>query len=116
MKECSKAPLETFIISEILKEHDLKYIENSGFFEYAHGVWTLTPENRIKAYISDALGNYATGGRMSSICGHLQAMISSEEVFNTQMIYNFPNGVLDLETGELKEHSRAYYLHRQCCH
>ena len=108
LTDCYKSPAEQLIINEVLNDHNLKYIEGGGFFEYSHGIWRRTPDNVIKNYVSDALGLYATGAKLSSIIGHLKAKISSQEEFNTHDCFNFLNGTLNLTTGKLEEHSPGF--------
>ena len=108
LQEALRPPLEITIVQELMQKRSLKYIENLGFYEYTHGVWQMQPDNLIKGYLSHLLGRYTSGNRLSSLITLLRAETTSKEKFNQQPIFNFRNGVLDLETGELKEHSESY--------
>ncbi len=107
-KQALAAPPEDLIVEEIKEKHRLKFFDALGFYEYEEGVWKRRGDSEIKGYISDALGTYRAGKRISSIFILLKAETVSTERFNEQPIFNFRNCVLDLETGEQKEHSETY--------
>ncbi len=108
LQEALKPPLETVIVQELMQKRSLKYMEGLGFYEYTHGVWQKRADNLIKGYLSHLLGHYSSGNRLSSLINLLKAEVTSVEQFNQQPIFNFRNCVLDLETGEQKEHSESY--------
>ena len=108
LQEALKPPLETVIVQELMQKRSLKYMEGLGFYEYTHGVWQMRADNLIKGYLSHLLGHYSSGNRLSSLINLLKAEVTSVEQFNQQPIFNFRNCVLDLETGEQKEHSASY--------
>lgn len=107
-KKALRAPLEKMIVREVLDNHKLKHFEGLGFYEYAHGVWTRRVDNLIKSYIAKSLGYYASGAKLDTILKYLKAETTTEEKLNRQPIFNFRNGILDLETGEFKEHNEVY--------
>lgn len=106
--EAKKAPQESQIVDEIAKAHTLLYMKNDSFYEYQRGIWVERPEQVIQYYAKQALGDFAIYGRMRSAARHLMAVKFCDEEFNSQRIVNFPNGVLDLDTFELKPHSESY--------
>ena len=108
LKKALRPPTEKTIIQEIMAQRNLKYAEERGFFEYSHGVWKERSDNIIKSYIAERLGQYARGSNLSTILSYLKAETTTEELFNRQPIFNFTNCVLDLKTGEKKEHSPAH--------
>lgn len=107
-RQALSAPPEDLIVKEIVKEKRLKYFEALGFYEYTHGVWKSRSDTEIKAVIADAYGHYRTGARVGSALSLLKAEVVSTELFNQQDIFNFRNCVLDLSTGEVKEHSESF--------
>ena len=107
LQEVLKMPLERTIIEEIVKKYNLKYVEGLGFYEYRHGVWIKRPDNAIKGYFSDSLGQYSNGGKLESLLKFLKAETTTEELFNRKPLFNFRNCVLELETGKIREHSPA---------
>lgn len=112
--ECSKAPSEKIIVDEITRKYLIKYIEAVGFYVYDnHGTWRMFPDNVIKNIIAEFLGIFANGGKLNTTLTLLKAKTVTREEFNKQPVVNFPNGVLDLETGELKEHSASYMCSAQ---
>jgi len=107
LEQALKIPGEPEFIKEIKEKHKLKYIENMGFYEYRHGVWLERSDNAIGGYFLDILGHLATNARANGLIGHLAKNITSKEIFNRLPIFNFRNGVLELETGNFREHSEA---------
>ncbi len=105
LKEALKMPPESVIIDEMLKQYKLKYVENIGFYEYIHGVWTKRTDNFIRSYFVDRLGSYAQGNKLEALLKYLKAETTTEELFNRRPIFNFRNVTLDLATGEKREHS-----------
>lgn len=108
LKKALRPPIERIVIKEILKNHNLKYVECLGFFEYKHGVWLKCPDNFVKGIFADLLGNWASGGKLESLLKYLKAEITTEDMFNRKPIFNFRNCVLDLQTGEKKEHNPSF--------
>ena len=98
-------PPESVIIDEMLKQYKLKYVENIGFYEYIHGVWTKRTDNFIRSYFVDRLGSYAQGNKLEALLKYLKAETTTEELFNRRPIFNFRNVTLDLATSEEREHS-----------
>ena len=107
LKEALKCPPEPVIIDEMVKKYTLKYVENLGFFEYVNGTWIKRSENFIGGYLAGLLGTFFSGSKIGSLDKALKAIITSEELFNRKAIFNFPNCVLELETGKVREHSPA---------
>ena len=108
LKEAYKAPLESVIVQEVLDAHLLKYAENLGFFEYSHGIWRKIADNVVKNYCSGFYERWSAGSKLNSTLIQLKSATTTEEFFNRQAIFNFKNCVLDLKTGETKEHSPAF--------
>ena len=112
VKECIKAakksPLESTVAKEILSEHELLYMVNDGIYEYEHGVWRSIPFVAVQNMARIRLGNFATASLTAQIAKHIQIINHSTAGFNTQNIINMHDGVLDLQTMELREHSPAF--------
>lgn len=107
--ECLKAPSEKIIIDEMLSKMLIKYVEGDAFYIYDRaGYWKRYSDNAVKNLIAKTLGNYANGGRLNTVLSFLKARTTTTELFNRQEIVNFPNGILDLATGEMKQHSPIY--------
>ncbi len=105
LQEALKAPSEVVLVKEINEKYTLKYVEGLGFYEYRHGVWLPRSDNAIGGYFLDILGRWAANAKANALLGFLQKDITTEEMFNRKPIFNFRNGVLELETGVFREHS-----------
>ncbi len=108
LKEAKRPPLETTIAEEVTKRHDLRYLVNDSFYEYAHGVWNAEPVFTVQYYVRERLGRYATAAAMSAVTRHVMTLTHTTHEFNTQNIINFLDGVLELDTMELKPHANTY--------
>lgn len=107
-KQALRCPPESMIAEEVTGEYRLKFVIGLGFFEYVHGVWKRRDDMEICAYIGDRMGHWRTGARVKSILTLVKAECVSDARFNQQPVFNFSNGVLDLTSGEFKEHSEAF--------
>ena len=105
LKEALRLPPERNIIKEINSKYTLKYIENLGFYEYRHGVWLYRSNNEIGRYFIEILGLQASNSKTEALISYLEKELTSREVFNRKPLFNFRNGVLELETGNFREHS-----------
>ncbi|MBQ9526887.1 MAG: toprim domain-containing protein [Fretibacterium sp.] len=108
VKQALRCPPESMIAQEVCENRRLKYVIGLGFYEYTHGVWKRRDDVEICAYIGDQMGHWKTGGRVKSILTLVKAACVCDTLFNKLPIFNFSNGVLELETGEFKEHSEAF--------
>ena len=105
LKKALKMPAENLIVKEITDKYILKYVEKLGFYEYCHGVWMSRSDNAIGNYLISSLGNWANGSKLNTILSYLKKETTTDEIFNRKPIFNFRNGVLELETGKFREHS-----------
>ena len=113
-QECLKAPSEKIIVDELKKKYLIKYQEGVGFYIYDKlGYWKFFNDNEIKNVIADQLGVFANGGRLNTIFTLMKAVFSCRDEFNKDSVVNFPNGILDLETGEIKSHSASFMTNHQ---
>ena len=112
-KDCKTAPNDEIIAEEVLKEHKLLYNPNIAFFEYNGKYWIKRTDNAIEKYISEALGPYKTGPRLSSIIRVIKSMVSTDQLFNSSSVMNFSNGTLELLNEEpyykFREHKETDY-------
>jgi len=96
-KDCKSAPLDKIIADEIISKHRLLYNEKISFFEYNGRFWTMRTDTEISAYITSALGSYATGSKITSILKVIKAAVVTDKLFNVQPVINFINGTLEIE-------------------
>lgn len=106
-KSCFKAPAEDEIVKTIKNNYNLRYSESLGFYEYKNGRWNRRSDTEIQSYISDELGFYRTGSRISSITKLLKSDVVSSELYNQKPILNFRNGTLELDTFNFREHRES---------
>lgn len=91
-----KAPSEDMISKKVTTAHELRYLENVGFYEYRRGVWRKTDDTQVMAYIGDELGRYRTGSRLSSILKIVKTDTVTDQPFDRKPLFNFINGTLEL--------------------
>lgn len=95
---------EMDVANAVVENHQLKYSNGVGFYEYKHGCWRLVADSTIKQYIIDELGDKATNAKQNNVCGLLKTMTVEEATFNRAPVWNFINGTLELDTGIFREH------------
>ena len=108
VKEAKKPTLESQIAEEIVKSHDLIYQVGDGYYEYSHGVWGEIPMLAVQSYARDKLGKFATSANTGGVARHVSILKYSTAGFNRQNVINLLDGVLDLETMTMQEHSPAF--------
>ena len=122
-----KGPTQTEIRDKVRLNHNILYNPRTGFYEFQkldswspqQGIWKKVDDETIMGYISEALGKFATGGKLSSILKLVQAHreIHSDipvTTFNTKPLFSVRNGTIhiNLDTGEisLKPHDMYDYV------
>ncbi len=109
-KDCKSAPLDKMIADEITEKHHLLYNEKISFFEYNGRYWQSKTDTEIKNYISEALGPYATGPRLTSILTVIKSAVVTDKLFNVLPVINFINGALEIEPNiNFREHRETDY-------
>ena len=108
-KAATTAPPETIVADEILREHNLVYIHAVGFYEYKSGYWQRLTDTHISGYADSAYGEFSTANRVSAITKLLKTRALRDVTFNTQPVWNFINGTLELNTGVFREHNPNDY-------
>lgn len=108
-RTATSAPPETVIADEILKSHNLVYVNAEGFYEYINGVWRSQPRGVIKGYADRAYGEFSTAQRINAIANILETRALRDIKFNTQPVWNFINGTLELDSGTFREHNPNDY-------
>lgn len=109
-KSATTAPPETIIVDEILRNYQLVYLPNIGFYEYFGGVWNKQPEEVIASYVHRAYGEFATYNRVRATTGLLKTCALRTDIqFDKQPVWNFVNGTLELETNIFRDHNPNDY-------
>ena len=96
-KDCKAAPLDKNVAEEVIKSHRLLYNEKISFFEFNGCYWNVKSDTEVSAYISEALGPYATGPKIASILKVIKSSVVTNKLFNVQPVINFINGTLEIE-------------------
>jgi putative DNA primase/helicase len=99
-KECKKAPPDDLIAKEIISQHKLLYNPKTSFFEYNGRYWEEKTDTEIENYISQALGIYSTGPRLSSVLRVIKSLVVTNQILNMNPVVNFINGTLELTETE----------------
>lgn len=108
-RAATTAPPETIVADEILRSHNLVFIHAEGFYEYINGVWKRQPRGVIKGYADRSYGEFSTAQRINAIANILETRALRDITFNTQPVWNFINGTLELDTGTFREHNPNDY-------
>ncbi|MEG2625926.1 MAG: phage/plasmid primase, P4 family [Christensenella sp.] len=98
------APSEDTVARSVECKHQLRYLANVGFYEYQRGAWRFKADEQLQVYISEELGFYRTGARLSSIIKLIKSDTITTETFDKKPLFNFINGTLELATGLFREH------------
>lgn len=123
-----KGPAQLETAENVKFHHKILYNPRTGFYEYQDpkvhvwsesGIWKKVDDEVIQGYIINALGKFATGGKVSSILKLVKALpdVHSDvpiREFNSHPIISFRNGALhiDINSGEaeLKSHDLYDYV------
>ena len=108
-RAATTAPPETIIADEIMRDHNLVYVHAVGFYEYMSGYWQRLSDTHVSGYADRAYGEFSTANRVSAITKLLKTRALKDISFNTQPVWNFINGTLELDTGVFRDHSPNDY-------
>lgn len=97
------------VMEEIMNQHTL--IHSAGdFYEYQDGYYRKVEESEIKKWIMDLLGTSLSKHKTQEIMFFLDPAVHvSEECLNREDYLNVKNGLFDLESGKLVDHSPNVY-------
>lgn len=109
-KTLKTAPKEVDVVKQFREKFDCLYHEALGWHEYTDNHWVRKSEYEIRQYIGTLLGRFQTAKLIDSVRQLLRSELIYKNNFNiNKKILNFPNGELEVATGELKNHSRENY-------
>ena len=109
---------EVEINNLVIAQHKLMFNDKCGFYEYEDGIWKQKDDYYVGSYICKALGQFATGSKITSTLRHLKHRdeILSDiplKSFNMLPRLTLMNGTVhfDLETRTVtfKQHSADDY-------
>ena len=106
-KSLKAAPKEIDVVKEFQEKYDCVFHEALGWHEYNGSIWVRRSEYEIRQYIGKLLGRFQTAKLVDSVRTLLRSELIYKGDFNiNKKILNFPNGDLEIESGELRNHSR----------
>lgn len=109
-KGMNKAPKELVIVEEFKKKFDCVFHESLGWYEYGETRWEQRSEYEIRQKIAELYGRFRTASCVNSVYSLLKAELIRKELFDTNKeLLNFPNGMFNLDTGEMLPHNREYF-------
>lgn len=114
LKELAKvlktAPKDVDVAKEFKDKYDCLFHEAFGWHEWNGNCWVKRSEYEIRQYIGKIYGRFQTAKLVDSVRQLLRADLIYRGAFNVnKKILNFINGELEVETCELKNHSRNNY-------
>ncbi len=113
-KILKKPPTELEVMKTFVEENEIIFHAALGFFKYRDNRWTQIDEYDIRNIIIGILGNHTSAKLVEDSLKLIRATISIHVDFEYERdMLNFPNGMLNVETGKLSEHKKEYYSLRQ---
>lgn len=100
------APSENTVVNEIIRKHDIIYVDNVGFYEWNGRVWQKISDEVTRSYIDRNYGIFSTAQRCTSICKLLKSRTVCDVVFDRNPVFTFQNGTLEIETGTFRDFRR----------
>jgi len=93
-----------------IEEHHFKTVaDTEKLYHYAHGVYLDDGETILKTIIEQEFGDISDNRMVSDVIGKVKRRTYIDrELFNNGPILNVQNGLLNLETLELKPHTPDY--------
>lgn len=109
-KSAESAPTESQIADEIIKKHQLVYVNNVGFYEWNGRVWQFISDLMAENYADLAYGKrFSTSNRVKAVKNLLKSRSITEVAFDRNPVLTFQNGTLEIETGNFRDFSQADY-------
>ena len=109
-KTLKSAPKEIDVVKEFKEKYDCLFHEALGWHEFDGSRWVRRSEYEIRQYIGNILGRFQTAKLVDGVRQLLRSDLIYKGDFNiNKKILNFPNGELEVSTGELKNHSRGNF-------
>ena len=110
IKISSKPPSESTVADEIIKKHNVIYLNNIGFYEWDGRIWCKISDNIIRNYADQTYGKqFTTAQRVGAVCNLLKARTVREITFDRKPVLTFQNGTLEIETGVFRGFSELDY-------
>lgn len=109
-REASKPPTESIIADEIIKKHNVLYVDQVGFYEWNGKHWAKTTDAQIRNYADQLYGKqFSTAQRINAVCNLLKGRALRNVVFDRNPVITFQNGTLEIESGKIRDFSEDDY-------
>ena len=109
-KTLHSAPNELSMVKAFRDKYDCVFHEALGWYEYTGTVWERLSEFEVRQRIAELYGQFRTAKNVDSVYKLLRAELIRKDLFDDHKdLLNFPNGMLNVETGEFLSHSRDYF-------
>lgn len=94
------------VAKDIMSKFPTVYCEGLGLLVYENGVYKQGKEMYLKQKIQELLGFEANNQRVAEVMGQIErSKVEKLDAFNLTPLLNVKNGLLDIATGELLDHS-----------
>ena len=109
-KAAESAPTESQIVDEIIRKHNMIYVDQVGFYEWDGKVWCKTSDGVARKYADELYGKrFSTAQRVAAVCNLLKSRTICAIDFDRNPVLTFQNGTLEIETGKFRGFSEADY-------
>jgi len=113
-KQLKRPPSELDVLDMFVEKYDVIFHPSLGFFKYENNLWKALSEYDVRGMILELCGKNATARLVESAYVLVKAKVKINVVFDYEGgLLNFPNGMVDIESGKISEHRREYYSLRQ---
>ena len=113
-KQLKHPPSELEVMETFVAENEIIFHPALGYFRYEENRWKQISEYEVRNIIMNILGKHTTAKLVESSQQLIKTKVSLSTDFEYEKdMLNFPNGMVNVETGELSEHKKEYYSLRQ---
>ena len=113
-KQLKRPPTEREVMETFCAENDVIFHPALGFYQYENSMWRSLSDFDVRKKILDICGKNVTARLLESSYTLIKAETKMDVAFDFDgSLLNFPNCMLNVETGEKLEHAREYYSLRQ---
>jgi putative DNA primase/helicase len=108
-KAADRAPSEMTIANEIVRNRNIIYVDQVGFYQWDGRVWVKTTDECVRQMATKSYAYFATAQRISAVCKLIKAITVSKVTFDRNPVLTFQNGTLEIETGVFREQNPDDY-------
>lgn len=114
LRKSSKLLSEIQMVKQFQDKYECVFHAQIGWYEYAGTVWKKITEFEVRQHIADLYGELCTAKNVDSVYKLLKNTLLKTDLFNQQIeLLNFPNGMFNIETGEMQPHDKKHYSNIQ---